>query len=331
MTQTTRTIPLSASQARDVRARLAAAGFSFTTAPYAFFQARAPGVTITFYEKGKVLLQGTAVKDYVGLVLDEDEEGDDDDGTDSDESDGDDSNDDREPKPAARGSAASWATFHPAPPPAAWAGLDETGKGDYFGPLVVVAAALRRSDLPLLIELGVTDSKSLTDKRILEIAKELGAVCTHHKVVIGPEKYNELYDRARNLNKLLGWAHARALEGVLEKTSEPTWALSDQFSADPRVITTHFGPLARAITWTQRPKAEADPAVAAASILARAEFVYRMKALSREIGRELPKGAGPPVLAAARALVASDGPDALRKVAKLHFKTTQDVAPGWRP
>ena len=324
MTQTTRTIPLSASEARSVRARLDAAGFSFTSAPYAFFQARAPGVTITFYEKGKVLLQGTAVKDWVGLVLDDEDD------ADSDEPD-DDTNEDAEPTSSARGSDASWASFHPTPPPVAWAGLDETGKGDYFGPLVVVAAAVRRSDLPLLVELGVADSKSLTDKRILEMAKELGAVCAHQKVIIGPEKYNELYARARNLNKLLGWAHARALEGVLEKTSEPTWALSDQFSADPRVITTHFGPLARAITWTQRPKAEADPAVAVASILARAEFVYRMKALSREIGRELPKGAGPPVLAAARALVASDGPDALRKVAKLHFKTTQDVAPGWNP
>ncbi len=326
MTQTSRTIPLSASEARAVRARLESAGFTFTTAPYAFFQARAPGVTITFYEKGKVLMQGMALKDYVGLITDEDD----------DQAEGDDdathaSKDDSEPSAPRMVGHSAWADFHPSPPPAAWAGLDETGKGDFFGPLVVVAAVVRRSDLPLLVELGVADSKSLTDRRILEIAKELGAACAHHKVVIGPEKYNEIYERARNLNKMLGWAHARALEGVLEKSPEATWALSDQFSADPRVITTHFGPLAQSITWTQRPKAEADPAVAAASILARAEFVYRMKALSRELGRELPKGAGPPVLAAGRALVAAEGPDALRKVAKLHFKTTQDVAPGWRP
>ena len=306
------------SEAPDVEARLLAEGFEIGVAPYAFFRAQRPGCTITFYEKGKVVVQGPGAKDFNYLVT----------GDDAPDVFGGDDDDD----PAETGDLGLEAALqrHPKPPPEQWIGLDETGKGDYFGPLVVVAAAVERKHVPLLVELGVADSKKLTDKKIAIIAKEIQHICPNERLVIGPEKYNELYARIGNLNALLGWAHAKALESALEKAPNATWALSDQFSANPSVIRRHFGPLAKAITWSQWPKAESDPAVAVASIHARAEFVRRLDWLRNVAGRVLPKGAGAPVLAAGRELVAKHGPELLRKIAKLHFKTTQDVAPGFR-
>lgn len=312
MTQTTLTLVRDPKDAPAVRELLELEGFTFATAPYAFFRAQSAGCTATFYEKGKLVLQGRAA-DEIAALLGADVPEDDEDGS-----------------GLSVGVEAALAK-HPSPPPAAWIGVDETGKGDYFGPLVVAAVAVERDRVALLQELGVADSKTLGDAKILDLAKEVGAVCSFQKVVIGPAKYNEVWGRTKNLNKLLGWAHAKAIEGALEKAPNATWALSDQFSVDPQVITQHFGPLAKAIRWQQWPKAESDPAVAAASVMARAEFVWRMRALEKEIGLPLPKGAGPPVLAAARRLVAEKGRDVLAQVAKLHFRTTDDVAPGMRP
>ncbi len=333
LSQTTITLVKPPAQAGALRALLEAEGFTFATAPYAFFRAQSVECTVTFYEKGKLVLQGKAAGEYAALLggprpaaagvsRPVSAEGDsleppgfpDDDDLDS----------------PGGGFAAAMAK-HPTPPPDVWIGVDETGKGDYFGPLIVAAVAVERERVPLLEELGVADSKTLTDKRMVELAKELATFCSYQKVVIGPAKYNEVWGRTKNLNTLLGWAHAKAIEGLLEKAPRATWALSDQFAADPSVVRKHMGPLAQGISWSQWPKAEADPAVAAASIMARAELVWRMRALEKEIGLPLPKGAGPPVLAAAKRLVAERGKDALALVAKLHFRTTDDVAPGMRP
>ena len=144
-------------------------------------------------------------------------------------------------------------------------------------------------------------------------------------MVVAPEKYNALYAKIGNLNRLLAWAHARALEDLLAVAPGVTWALSDQFASDPNVIYRQLGERGRSIAWDQRTKAESDPAVAAASILARDEFLWGIKRCSEVAGRETPKGAGPPVLAAAREIVALHGPELLAKVAKLHFKTTEQI------
>jgi ribonuclease HIII len=306
MSNTTITLVRAPREAPAVRELLAAEGFTFDSAPYAFFRARATGCTITFYEKGKVVLQGPAAAEWAQVALGEEPDDEDD----------------------AFGDGIS---AQPDDRPARWIGVDETGKGDYFGPLVVVAAAVTRDSVLLLRELGVADSKKLTDVKIAEIARDLVHVCPHEIIAIGPEKYNQLYAKIGNLNNLLGWAHAKAIEGVLEKAPDATWALSDQFATNPTVITRHFGPKAKAITFHQRTKGESDPAVAVASILARAEFVKRLGNLRFVAGRVLPKGAGAPVLAAAKEMVSKHGPDVLRQVAKLHFKTTGDVAPGWTP
>ncbi len=201
-------------------------------------------------------------------------------------------------------------------------GIDESGKGDYFGPLVIAAAHVTSEIEPELRLMEVRDSKRISDGRILEIARDLRQVCKHSIVSIGPQKYNELYPKFRNLNRLLAWGHARALENLLEQVDCPL-AIADQFG-DERFVLNALLEKGKKIQLVQRTKAEADLAVAAASILARAEFLIRLKRLSEEIGTALPKGATHVELAA-KMIVKKHGEAMLGNVAKLHFKTTQSV------
>ena len=207
--------------------------------------------------------------------------------------------------------------------PAGWIGTDEAGKGDYFGPLVVAGVYVTEITAAHLREAGVRDSKTLSDKRIGELAAEVRRSCPHSVVAIGPERYNDMYAKIRNLNRLLAWAHARVIENLLEQVSCDR-VVSDQFG-DERVLQQALMEKGRQVQLEQRPRAEDDVAVAAASIVARAEFVRRLEQLSRSFGVDLHKGAGPPVLTSGRRFVAQHGRAALAQVAKLHFKTTQQI------
>ncbi|MBI3811215.1 MAG: ribonuclease HIII [Nitrospirae bacterium] len=204
-----------------------------------------------------------------------------------------------------------------------WIGLDESGKGDYFGPLVVAGVQADPEISAQLTAWGVKDSKRLSDKRILDLEPMIRQACRHSIVAIGPERYNELYEKFRNLNKLLAWAHARTLENLLSEGECPR-AIADQFG-DERLIKNALMEKGRKIVLEQRPRAEEDPAVAAASILARAEFLKRIKRLSEEQQMDLPKGASDRVRDAAVKLVREKSAEELKKVAKWHFKTTQQV------
>jgi len=202
-------------------------------------------------------------------------------------------------------------------------GIDESGKGDYFGPLVIAAVFVDATTQGELALMQVRDSKKISDGRILAMAPDIRLVCPHSVVAIGPRKYNELYAKIRNLNRLLAWGHAKALETLLERVSCER-AISDQFG-DERLILNALQEKGRKIVLEQRTKAESDMAVAAASILARAEFLIRLKRLSEEVGTTLPKGASPAVELAARMVIKKHGQERLESVAKLHFKTTQAV------
>jgi ribonuclease HIII len=202
-------------------------------------------------------------------------------------------------------------------------GIDESGKGDYFGPLVIAAVLVTPADEPDLRLMQVRDSKRISDGRILEMAPDIRQVCRHSVVAIGPHRYNELYAKIRNLNRLLAWGHARALENILEHSECPL-AISDKFG-DEQFIVSALLEKGKRIQLIQRPKAEEDLAVAAASILARAEFLIRLKRLSDEIGVSLPKGASQAVELAARVVVKKLGREGLESVAKLHFRTTRSV------
>jgi len=202
-------------------------------------------------------------------------------------------------------------------------GIDESGKGDYFGPLVIAAVYVNAESEPDLRLMEVRDSKRISDGRILEMAPDIRQVCKHSVVAIGPQRYNELYAKIRNLNRLLGWGHARALENLLEQV-DCDLVIADQFG-DERFVKSALLEKGKQVRLIQKPKAETDLAVAAASILARAEFLLRLKRLSEDVGTSLPKGASSAVELAARMVLKKHGKERLSTVAKMHFKTTQAV------
>lgn len=202
-------------------------------------------------------------------------------------------------------------------------GTDESGKGDFFGPLVVSGLFLPAGQESVLRELGIKDSKKISDKRVSELAEVLKKGYAYNLVAIGPQKYNELYAKMRNLNRLLAWAHSRVIENLLEKIP-CRLAVTDQFG-DKSFVMNALMKRGREIELIQRPGAEDDPAVAAASILARAEFLKRLYFLSKETGMDLPKGASPIVEETGLILARERGMAFLEKVAKVHFKTAQKI------
>ena len=204
-----------------------------------------------------------------------------------------------------------------------WIGIDESGKGDYFGPLVIAAVHVTPRVAEDLEALNVRDSKKISDGMIKKLAVDIRVLCKHSIVAIGPERYNELYKKIRNLNRLLAWGHAKVLENLLEQVPCER-AIADQFG-DERLIQNALQEKGRKIMLEQRHKGEEDIAVAAASIVARAEFVRRLERLAAQWGVPLPKGASPAVEVAAKSLVRKHGEEGLGKVAKLHFKTTKAV------
>ncbi|MDX2084603.1 MAG: ribonuclease HIII [Candidatus Melainabacteria bacterium] len=215
-------------------------------------------------------------------------------------------------------------------------GTDESGKGDYFGPLVVAGVVVTEEIRKELAQAGIVDSKTLNDatiaKRAQLILDTVGADSIA-LVEIFPERYNALYESMRqqkkNLNHLLAWAHATAIETLLTKcphcqTLADVQAVADQFGS-PHYIQQQLRTRGQQIVLHQVPRAEANLGVAAASIVARHRFVIGLERLSAQVGVALPLGAGAPVLKAAKNLVKSQGRSVLRQVAKYHFKTTQDV------
>ena len=203
-------------------------------------------------------------------------------------------------------------------------GADESGKGDYFGPLVVAAWRLEPGEAEALRALGVSDSKGLSDGAIERIAGRLEAEGRGEVEVLMPREYNPRYAEVRNINILLSQLHGACIRRLHERTGSVDVVLVDQFARRTDVLerAAHLPSGCRLAT---RTKGEADPAVAAASILARAAFVEGLRELGHEFGMTLPPGAGSPVLSAGRAFVRTFGREALRDVAKLHFATSDKL------
>jgi ribonuclease HIII len=209
------------------------------------------------------------------------------------------------------------------PPEKGHIGTDESGKGDYFGPLVVAGIFVPENQQDVLKELGIRDSKKISDNRVRELAGLLKKGYKHSLVAIGPERYNELYLKLRNLNRILAWAHSRAIENILEEVNCSV-AVTDQFG-DKSFVLNALMKKGKEIELIQKPKAEEDLAVAAASILARAEFVKRLYFLSQDVGTDLPKGSSSLVEEAGLKLVKLNNAEILDKVAKKHFKNTRRI------
>ncbi len=208
-------------------------------------------------------------------------------------------------------------------------GTDESGKGDYFGPLVCAAVCLDEETAGGLRAIGVRDSKTCTDGEIKELAEKIRQVCAgkYEIIEISPDKYNKLYGQmkleGKNLNTMLAWGHAKALEELLKRVNCQV-AIADQF-ADKRYITGKLQEKGRTIRLVQMHRAERNIAVAAASILARDRFVAKIAALSQRYAMTFPLGASAAVIRAGKQFVAKSGLPALSLVAKMHFRTTAEV------
>jgi ribonuclease HIII len=290
-------------QASRLQALLQARGWSFESRPYTLYFAQKDKTTLSVYEKGpKIVVQGRGVEDFVRFVL--------------------------EPEILGEARMGYEEVHHPE-----WFsphfGIDESGKGDFFGPLVIAGAFVDAGLARTFRSAGIQDSKSIgSDERIRALAKVIreapGSV--FNVVVIGPEKYNQLYTKFANLNRLLAWGHARVIENLLEIRPDCPRALSDQF-ANPRLVQNALLQRGRGIQLEQRTKAESDPAVAAASILAREAFVDWLDKQARIMGFPLPKGASKAVKDAGFRIVQAQGAKGLAGVAKMHFKTAGEILP----
>jgi len=207
-------------------------------------------------------------------------------------------------------------------------GVDESGKGDFFGPLCVAGVYVNELVVKAWKDVGIRDSKNISsDKKIKELAELIKDTpgCVHSVVPIGNEAYNRLYQKMRSVNTLLAWGHARVIENLMGQRHRmnpaPVRAISDQFASSKDTVAKALMSMGREIELVQKHRAEEDLAVAAASILARHEFVTRMDALGKQFGMELPRGASAAVDAAAKEFIAKHGVENLPKVAKMHFRT----------
>lgn len=294
MAQETLVVQMTPARARSMRERFTGADFEFRPVQYAFFSVKGEGVVATFYESGKVVVQGANPALFVERWIE-----------------GAETAAKKERTPAAsvsRSDADDEAII----------GSDECGKGDYFGPLVVVAVRLEPGQAAKLRAAGVRDSKTLSDEQCLKLGAALRNLCTHAVARLDPSRYNQVYVQGK-LNDLLGNLHAEAI-GKLARPG--IHVLVDQF-ANPALMKKKLAPLG--VELEQRTRAEANPAVAAASIIAREEFLTALKQLSDDVAVDLHKGAGDPVDRAAARFVAIHGHAGLAKVAKLHFKNTLKI------
>ncbi|MBX3472795.1 MAG: ribonuclease HIII [Planctomycetes bacterium] len=201
------------------------------------------------------------------------------------------------------------------------AGGDESGKGDYFGPIVVGAWLLEERHVAKLRELGITDSKKMTDANMEKLAGQLDKLDRGHVITVMPREYNGLYARTGNLNVLLSRLHGQCMSALIRKHKAPRAVLIDQFARNTDEMRDAMN-LPAGTKLVTRTGAEADLAVAAASVLARVAFVAGLKELGHEFGMTFPPGAGSPVVQAGREFKRTFGADQLPQVAKVHFKTT---------
>jgi ribonuclease HIII len=299
------TCKLTPDQAASLKTFLEQAGFTFREVPHAAFAADKGKVGVVFYHSGKLVVQGKETREFVEFVL--------------------------EPEILKEAKLGYETVLNPElllPR----LGVDESGNGDFFGPLCVAGVYVNEAVLKAWAEAGIRDSKNISsDKRIAELAELIRDTpgCVTTVVPIGNEAYNRLHAKLGSVNAILAWGHARVIENLLghkhRMNPPPVRAISDQFARSKATVERALMSLGRELELVQRHKAEEDVAVAAASILARHEFVSRLAQLGKQFGLKLPKGASSATIEAGRQFVQLHGAEKLGAVAKLHFKTTQEV------
>lgn len=275
-------------------------GAAFSSVQNALWRAKTSKYTATFYNTAKLLVQGADVSDIAAKLQNLY-------GTN---------------QPVSKNTR-NHDTLADLEIPPCHIGSDESGKGDFFGPLVIAAVMVEENSTKILIDAGIRDCKKVDDKNISKLAAVIKNNCVFSVITINPLKYNELYNKMNNLNQLLAWGHARAIENILEK-KECAYALSDKFG-DEKLIKNALMKNGKNIHLEQRCKAEADIAVAAASILAREQFLKGIAEISSRYGVIIPKGASSQVLETARSIAQKYTKEELKNAVKTHFKTYSQI------
>lgn len=273
--------------------------FEFSTPPHTIFSAKKKGISCTLYTSGKLTVQGKEMAPFIEFYL--------------------------EPN-ILKTFDFTYNNIEKLTEEidtAGRIGIDESGKGDFFGPLCIAGVYAEGKDILKLKQLGVRDSKTLTDAMIKKIAYQIRQNFVHHIVKINPTKYNELIGQFGNLNRLLAWGHATAIEQLHSQTNCHQ-VIIDQF-ADEHVVLTALKRKKLVLALTQRHRGEEDLVVAAASILARCAFVEGIEQMEEQYKQSFPKGASQKTITAGREYVRTYGRDEIGKVGKLHFKTLDAI------
>jgi len=301
MKQNSHTIKLTDAQQVKLIKVLQDSKYTPTEVPHTQIAVAALNCRINLYNSGKCLIQGKGAEEWITFVL----------------------------EPEITGEALlGYEAVHDPESVQPHMGIDESGKGDLFGPLVIASVYTDAQTVEILQELGAKDSKKISSDRVaLQIASNIRKKLAGKFAIVtlGPEAYNRMYASMKNVNRVLAWGHARAIENLLEKVPDCPRALSDKFGPTHR-IESALMENGKKIKMDQRTKAESDPAVAGASILARAGFLNALRKMEKEFGIEtVPKGCSARVKQIATELVAEKGPGILTKTCKCHFKTTEEV------
>ncbi|PCJ54550.1 MAG: ribonuclease HIII [Planctomycetota bacterium] len=289
---------LSSQEGNQLSDALQSAGYEFRNLQHAVFQARGEGVVVSLYKSGKLVVQGKGAEawhtQYLGA---------------------------KETAPSKKQTSAS---REPSgfPPAANSIGSDEAGKGDTFGPLVVAAVAIAKDKVELLQSSKVADSKTIDDHRIRILGPWIRENFDFEIRCLMPLKYNQEWQSAgSNVNTLLTQLHSDCL-GVLHERSGYQSMVVDRFSPSCPV-SKQIHAVAPTVSVVEVPRAEAHLAVAAASVLAREQFLIGMEELSAEWAMDIPRGSGSPVPPAMREFLQLHGVEEMRRVAKVHFKNVQ--------
>lgn len=301
MALTSYTSELTAEQVMVLKSTLEKLGFELGEKQYAIFSAKKGKLNVTAYEKGpKVLVQGKETEDFVRFVL--------------------------EPEVLGEARLGYEAELNPEMFEPHF-GVDESGKGDFFGPLVIAGVYTNSEMTRDLMDAGIMDSKRINSmRRIYDLSNSIRDVVGNRLKIVrwSPSKYNDLYGRYKNVNRLLAAGHAAVIHDLTKRVPSCNRSLSDQF-ARVEVLENATKTLGITLNVDQRTKAESDIAVAAASILARESFLDWMSKTAERCGLDLPLGAGAGVKEAGRVFIQKFGRARLDDVAKCHFKTAAEL------
>lgn len=269
--------------------------------PYVIFQAQDGDTVITMYESGKIMFQGTTADVDSSMWL---------------EMDGQSKKDSPEVKEKEK------KYYY-----CSSIGSDEVGTGDYFGPIVVTASFVKNEDIPYLEELGIKDSKKLTDEKILDIAPKVAKKISYKSLILSNQEYNEKHGSNNNMNKIKAIMHNKVLYQMVQETKEKyDYIIVDEFARENRYYDyiKDMKEIQRGIIFMTKAE-DKNLAVACSSVISRYIFLKEFDKLSDSLHIPLPKGAGANVDVIGEEIVDKYGQDKLKEVAKLNFANTERI------